>query len=314
MYRGSAYILLAESGSDPSIAQSVEQRGIHFQPTPDYLEELRSQGAKDVLIDTLRGTAPRPLSKEELTQSLAAREDPREIEHKARERGIDFEPSAETLGSLRTAGASQALLQAVREAKRLKPFVAQASAGLNPSRPPATGSGEEGKEATVRCPASESYVPVFASPAADSIVDHLPCGDRVTFIERDSQPFGVDKIQYGGGKVGYVAHQLVGGMGPSTLVGVDVSPPTPNYKPDPPYTKNAHQHRIEDVVSLLMVVDAEGNVIDVQETSKPLGDGLDENAIETVKTWKFSPAKRGGTPVAVRVMLEISFRLFLGPR
>ena len=50
-------------------------------------------------------------------------------------------------------------------------------------------------------------------------------------------------------------------------------------------------------------------VIEVKEISPRLGHGLDENAIKTVKKWKFEPARREGVPVTVRVMVEVSFRL-----
>lgn len=60
---------------------------------------------------------------------------------------------------------------------------------------------------------------------------------------------------------------------------------------------------------LWVVVGAQGDV--EQETvAKPLGLGLDETALRTVRNWKFKPATRSGTPVPVRVMVEVSFRLF----
>jgi periplasmic protein TonB len=37
--------------------------------------------------------------------------------------------------------------------------------------------------------------------------------------------------------------------------------------------------------------------------------GLDENAMETVKQWRFSPAMRNGEPVAVAMSIEVSFNL-----
>ena len=52
-----------------------------------------------------------------------------------------------------------------------------------------------------------------------------------------------------------------------------------------------------------------GNVTDAR-VAKPLGLGLDEKAQETVRTWRFKPAMRNGTPVPVRVIVEVSFRLF----
>jgi TonB family protein len=60
---------------------------------------------------------------------------------------------------------------------------------------------------------------------------------------------------------------------------------------------------------LYIIIDAKGDVTECRVV-KPLGLGLDEKAVETVRTWKFKPAMRNGTPVPVRVMVEVSFRLF----
>ena len=56
-------------------------------------------------------------------------------------------------------------------------------------------------------------------------------------------------------------------------------------------------------------MDAAGNVREAKVV-KPLGLGLDEKAIETIRTWRFKPAVRNGTPVNVRMLVEVSFRLF----
>ena len=40
------------------------------------------------------------------------------------------------------------------------------------------------------------------------------------------------------------------------------------------------------------------------------GAGLDEMAIEAVKTWKFEPATLQGEPVAMRLKVDVSFRLY----
>lgn len=308
-----AEVLDLVKSSVPSkiVIGAVDQYGIVFKPTEEVLDEFRKAGASDALLAALREAgAPestKPLSDKDIAILLAEDVPGDTIVKLVQHRGIDFEPSEENLAPLRTAGASEALLQAVRDAKRVKPFVAQTPGP--PPGPTETGAREEGKEGTVRCPASESTVPVFGDPVADTTVDHLLCGDRVIFIERSSQFVGFDKIRYRGGKVGYVWDYYLGGMGPLARGGVEVTPPLPTHKPEPPYTKNARQHRVEGVVTFLIVVDAQGNVADAREISKRLGDGLDENAIETLKTWKFSPAKRGGTPVPVRVMVQVRFRL-----
>jgi TonB family protein len=38
--------------------------------------------------------------------------------------------------------------------------------------------------------------------------------------------------------------------------------------------------------------------------------GLDEKALEAVRQWKFAPATKDGHPVAVRVAIEVAFRLY----
>jgi TonB family protein len=43
---------------------------------------------------------------------------------------------------------------------------------------------------------------------------------------------------------------------------------------------------------------------------KPVGRGLDEKALEAVRTWKFKPATLGGVPVTVRMVVEINFKLY----
>ena len=91
--------------------------------------------------------------------------------------------------------------------------------------------------------------------------------------------------------------------------GGGVSAPIPIYQPEPPYSEEARKAKYQGSVVLWIIVDAQGNVSNAQVV-KPLGMGLDENAVSTVKTWKFKPAERNGSPVPVRVMVEVSFRLF----
>ncbi len=89
--------------------------------------------------------------------------------------------------------------------------------------------------------------------------------------------------------------------------------PVPIYKPNPAYSKEALKAKYQGTELLWIVVDAQGNVTDCRVV-KPLGLGLDEKAVDTVKTWRFKPAMRNGTPVPVRVMVQVSFRLNEKPR
>jgi TonB family protein len=38
--------------------------------------------------------------------------------------------------------------------------------------------------------------------------------------------------------------------------------------------------------------------------------GLDEQAIEAVKTWRFRPATLDGKPVDAQIAVEVNFRLY----
>jgi TonB family protein len=96
--------------------------------------------------------------------------------------------------------------------------------------------------------------------------------------------------------------------GPYTFDG-SITAPIPTYKPLPAYSEEARKAKYQGVVSLWIVVDAQGNVSECRVV-RPVGLGLDDKATETVRTWRFKPAARNGVPVAVRVSVEVHFRLF----
>jgi periplasmic protein TonB len=97
------------------------------------------------------------------------------------------------------------------------------------------------------------------------------------------------------------------GQGPLQL-GDGIVPPKKIFDPRPLYTEEARQARVQGTVILQAVVDAQGNVTDVK-ILKGLPLGLQESAIQTVKTWKYEPATRGGEPVAVYLNLVVNFSL-----
>ena len=115
----------------------------------------------------------------------------------------------------------------------------------------------------------------------------------------------------GSGKGGGLGPGEGGGTGGGVFsVGGNVSAPIPIYKPEPAYSEEARKAKYQGTVVLWIIVDAQGNVNSDVRVVKPLGLGLDEKAVETVRTWKFKPAMRNGVPVPVRVIVEVSFRLF----
>ena len=62
-------------------------------------------------------------------------------------------------------------------------------------------------------------------------------------------------------------------------------------------------------VPFMRLVAADGRPRDIR-VARSLGMGLDEKAIEAVRTWRFEPARKDGNPVAVQINVEVSFRLY----
>ena len=62
-------------------------------------------------------------------------------------------------------------------------------------------------------------------------------------------------------------------------------------------------------VILWLVLGADGSPRNIR-IAKPLGMGLDEEAVRAVSDWKFDPATKDGTPVPVMINVEVNFRLY----
>lgn len=76
----------------------------------------------------------------------------------------------------------------------------------------------------------------------------------------------------------------------------------------PIYTEEGRRRGVEGDVELEVVVRSDGSVGAVR-ILRGLGSGLDQRAAEAVRQWKFSPARRFGTPVDVLVEVAVEFRL-----
>ena len=78
----------------------------------------------------------------------------------------------------------------------------------------------------------------------------------------------------------------------------------------PVYTPEARDRKIQGSVWMLVVVLATGDVGDVQiSRSLDAEYGLDQQAIQASKQWKFKPGTKDGKPVAVEVTIEMTFTL-----
>ena len=82
------------------------------------------------------------------------------------------------------------------------------------------------------------------------------------------------------------------------------------YCPDPLYTDEARKAKLQGRVLLRVLVGVDGRAADIRVIT-PLGLGLDERAVETVRSWRFVPSKDAANkPVPSWVTVETVYRLF----
>jgi TonB family protein len=81
------------------------------------------------------------------------------------------------------------------------------------------------------------------------------------------------------------------------------------YCPNPSYSDSARRAKISGVVTLSGVVTPDGKIEQTRIT-KSLDSSLDKVSLESLKDWRFEPAKDpDGNPVPIRIQLEVSFRI-----
>jgi TonB family protein len=92
----------------------------------------------------------------------------------------------------------------------------------------------------------------------------------------------------------------------------DSGPPTNSveitFKPNPVYTDEARQLRLEGEVLLEVMFGANGQ-LHVNRLVRGLGHGLDEAAIDAANRMRFKPALRNGQPVDSTAIVHVKFQL-----
>jgi periplasmic protein TonB len=91
--------------------------------------------------------------------------------------------------------------------------------------------------------------------------------------------------------------------------GDGVSIPRAIYSPEPEFSEEARRSKYQGEVTMLATIGADGRPRDLLVV-RSLGMGLDEKALEAVRTWRFEPGKKDGRPVAVQMNIIVSFHLF----
>jgi TonB family protein len=90
--------------------------------------------------------------------------------------------------------------------------------------------------------------------------------------------------------------------------------PTCVYCPTPAYNDEARKQGIQGTIIFDVLISPEGKLVGAHPV-KLLGYGLDEQAFNAIKGWRFKAAVGpDGKPVAVIVPIEVTFRLYRGLR
>jgi TonB family protein len=163
-------------------------------------------------------------------------------------------------------------------------------------------------EAVLPVPVSvlDSNAPQFPAPITDI---GLP------WMKKDSDSPGPGKkLGIGSGIDGGVGDDKRPGAGQSLADGGPyanvVSLPRCGYCPDPQYTDEARESKLQGKVTLRVLVGADGRTAQIRIV-QGIGMGLDERAEQAIRGWKFVPARDAARrAVPAWVTVEAVFRLF----
>ena len=89
---------------------------------------------------------------------------------------------------------------------------------------------------------------------------------------------------------------------------VRYSSPRPLRRINPRYTEDAMRAKIQGLVTMELIVLADGTV-GAARVTKPLHEGLDREALVAARYWYFDPARVDGRAVATKAVLQLEFNL-----
>jgi protein TonB len=193
--------------------------------------------------------------------------------------------------------------------------------GENDARPTRHGLLAPGSSQPLMPPRRpENSHPILVVPAAvfDANAPQFPAPVNnlgLPWMKDDSDSAGPGKDHgFGTGNKGGMGDK----EGPGAGQGVSYDGPYANvvsrascaYCPDPQYTDEAREAKLQGSVTLHVLVGADGRASQIRLV-RGIGLGLDERAMQSVRGWKFIPARDAAhRPVPQWVTIEAIFRLF----
>jgi TonB family protein len=162
-------------------------------------------------------------------------------------------------------------------------------------------------------PAPPVVAPVVSAPADDSDRAGLPVQTPAAAASNGPGAGGGTGTGNGtgagpGNGAGVGDGSIAGTGGGPYRPGSGITPPSLIREVKPVYTEEGRRRSVEGDVVMEVVVRADGGIGTVR-VLQGLGSGLDQRAIDAVRQWRFSPARRYGTPVDVLVEIAVEFRL-----
>jgi len=93
------------------------------------------------------------------------------------------------------------------------------------------------------------------------------------------------------------------------LIGPGMQAPRALYAPNPVYSETARKAKTNGTVVVALAINEKGGV-DAVKVVRHLEPGLDQNAMDAARQWKFAPATKDGDPVAVQLNVDMTFKLY----
>jgi TonB family protein len=216
-------------------------------------------------------------------------------------------------------GGGGGLLQKPKAPKALREGHRAISSPLPERQPPKEiVATPEPKEPKPDPPLKAEQLPAVIAPIVTAPADNRT---RIGVLEQttaDSDSHGAGRGGGAGTGTGTGLGEGEGsGVGPGSGGGTGGGPYRPGSGIEPPkllrevkadYTEEARQRGVSGEVVLEIVVRRDGTVGDAR-VLQGLAGGLNDRAVQAVRQWRFSPARRLGTPVDVIVEVSVEFRL-----
>jgi tetratricopeptide (TPR) repeat protein len=120
--------MVKDGFGDGAGAKLIEQRGIDFPATEDFVQSLKAAGASEAFLRALRAVKSplpagtrKPLNRVEVCALLAGEATSHRVALLVEERGLNFQPTDDYLQEARLAGGGDELASALKKARVTKP-------------------------------------------------------------------------------------------------------------------------------------------------------------------------------------------------